>query len=90
MIIEAHGLFCSPCEWITYCIYLVNELDGADGAFNPDEIQGPPAMPPSWSLVDKVVCSQPARNLSRPDGLEDPDEDNQVCLSLFPFILFVL
>lgn len=51
--------------------------DGADGAFNPDEIQGPPARPPSWSLVDKVVCSQPARNLSRPDGLEDPDEDNQ-------------
>lgn len=51
--------------------------DGADGAFNPDEIQGPPARPPSWILVDKVVCSQPARNLSRPDGLEDPDEDNQ-------------
>ncbi|XP_069814842.1 tax1-binding protein 1 [Dendropsophus ebraccatus] len=51
--------------------------DGADGAFNPDEVQGPPARPPSWGLVDKVVCSQPARNLSRPDGLEDPDENNQ-------------
>ncbi|KAM3928523.1 tax1-binding protein 1 [Leptodactylus fuscus] len=51
--------------------------DGADGAFNPDEVQGPPARPPSWGLVNKVVCSQPARNLSRPDGLEDPDENNQ-------------
>ncbi|XP_044148736.1 tax1-binding protein 1 isoform X2 [Bufo gargarizans] len=51
--------------------------DGADGAFNPDEVQGPPARPPMWGLVDKVVCSQPARNLSRPDGLEDPDENNQ-------------
>ncbi|CAJ0966441.1 unnamed protein product [Ranitomeya imitator] len=51
--------------------------DGADGALNPDEVQGPPARPPSWSLIDKVVCSQPARNLSRPDGLEDPDDNNQ-------------
>ncbi|KAG8573076.1 hypothetical protein GDO81_012273 [Engystomops pustulosus] len=51
--------------------------DGADGAFNPDDVQGPPARPPSWTLIDKVVCSQPARNLSRPDGLEDPDENNQ-------------
>ncbi|XP_073534013.1 tax1-binding protein 1 isoform X2 [Phyllobates terribilis] len=51
--------------------------DGADGALNPDEVQGPPARPPSWNLIDKVVCSQPARNLSRPDGLEDPDENNQ-------------
>ncbi|KAM8967543.1 tax1-binding protein 1 isoform 2-T2 [Pelodytes ibericus] len=52
--------------------------DGADGALNPDEVQappvGPPARSPSWD--DKVVCSQPARNLSRPDGLEDPDENN--------------
>ncbi|KAM4029044.1 tax1-binding protein 1 [Anomaloglossus baeobatrachus] len=51
--------------------------DGADGALTPDEVQGPPARPPSWSLIDKVVCSQPSRNLSRPDGLEDPDENNQ-------------
>ncbi|KAM4704607.1 tax1-binding protein 1 [Rhinophrynus dorsalis] len=52
--------------------------DGADGAFNPDDIQGPPVRPPSWGLEDKVVCSQPARNLSRPDGLEDPDDNNAV------------
>ncbi|KAM4688370.1 tax1-binding protein 1 isoform 1-T1 [Discoglossus pictus] len=50
--------------------------DGADGAFNPDEIQGPPVRAPSWGMEDKVVCSQPARNLSRPDGLEDPDDNN--------------
>lgn len=51
--------------------------DGADGAFYPDEIQRPPVRAPSWGLEDTVVCSQPARNLSRPDGLEDP-EDSKV------------
>lgn len=49
--------------------------DGADGAFYPDEIQRPPVRVVSWE--DNVVCSQPARNLSRPDGLEDP-EDSRV------------
>ncbi|XP_055202893.1 tax1-binding protein 1 isoform X22 [Gorilla gorilla gorilla] len=51
--------------------------DGADGAFYPDEIQRPPVRVPSWGLEDNVVCSQPARNLSRPDGLED-SEDSKV------------
>ncbi|XP_018431772.1 PREDICTED: tax1-binding protein 1 isoform X2 [Nanorana parkeri] len=51
--------------------------DGADGAFNPDDVQGPPAQAPLWEYESKVVCSQPARNLSRPDGLEDPDDNNQ-------------
>ncbi|XP_054847060.1 tax1-binding protein 1 isoform X3 [Eublepharis macularius] len=50
--------------------------DGADGAFYPDEIQRPPVRAPSWELEDNVVCSQPARNLSRPDGLEDPEDSN--------------
>lgn len=48
--------------------------DGADGAFYPDEIQRPPVRVTSWGLEDNVVCSQPARNLSRPDGLEDPED----------------
>lgn len=30
---------------------------------------------PSWE--DNVVCSQPARNLSRPDGLEDPEDSRE-------------
>lgn len=50
--------------------------DGADGAFYPDDIQRPPVRAPSWGLEDNVVCSQPARNLSRPDGLEDPEDSN--------------
>ncbi|XP_037860706.2 tax1-binding protein 1 isoform X16 [Chlorocebus sabaeus] len=54
--------------------------DGADGAFYPDEIQRPPVRVPAWGLEDSVVCSQPARNLSRPDGLEDP-EDSKVILN---------
>nr|XP_038962974.1 tax1-binding protein 1 homolog isoform X7 [Rattus norvegicus] len=49
--------------------------DGADGAFYPDEIQRPPVRGPSWE--DNVVCSQPARNLSRPDGLEDPEDSRE-------------
>ncbi|XP_024418637.2 tax1-binding protein 1 isoform X2 [Desmodus rotundus] len=51
--------------------------DGADGAFYPDEIQRPPVRAPSWGLEDTVVCSQPARNLSRPDGLEDPEDSKE-------------
>lgn len=31
----------------------------------------------SWGLEDNVVCSQPARNLSRPDGLEDPEDSKE-------------
>ncbi|KAM8978426.1 tax1-binding protein 1 isoform X2 [Sarcophilus harrisii] len=51
--------------------------EGADGAFYPDEIQRPPPVRSFlWELEDNVVCSQPARNLSRPDGLEDPEESN--------------
>ncbi|XP_026697759.1 tax1-binding protein 1 isoform X2 [Athene cunicularia] len=50
--------------------------DGADGAFNPDDIQRPPVRTAFWELEDDVVCSQPSRNLSRPDGLEDPEDSN--------------
>ncbi|XP_066571749.1 tax1-binding protein 1 homolog B isoform X2 [Amia ocellicauda] len=46
--------------------------DGADGEFSSDKIHRPPVGPPSWD--SNVVCIQPARNLSRPDGLEDPEE----------------
>lgn len=49
--------------------------DGADGAFYPEEIQRPPVRVISWE--DNVVCSQPARNLSRPDGLEDPEDSRE-------------
>ncbi|KAL7976698.1 hypothetical protein Chor_008647, partial [Crotalus horridus] len=50
--------------------------DGADDAFYPDDIQRPPMRTASWDLEDNVVCSQPARNFSRPDDLEDL-EDNK-------------
>lgn len=56
--------------------YTAQEMrDGADGAFYPDEIQRPPVRVVSWE--DNVVCSQPARNLSRPDGLEDPEDSRE-------------
>ncbi|KAM9231982.1 tax1-binding protein 1 isoform 3-T4 [Leptosomus discolor] len=57
--------------------YAIQERrDGADGAFNPDEIQRPPVRMSFRELEDDVVCSQPSRNLSRPDGLEDPEDSN--------------
>ncbi|XP_068791336.1 tax1-binding protein 1 isoform X3 [Struthio camelus] len=57
--------------------YAIQERrDGADGALNPDEIQRPPIRTSFWELEDEVVCSQPSRNLSRPDGLEDPEDSN--------------
>ncbi|XP_009865362.1 PREDICTED: tax1-binding protein 1 isoform X2 [Apaloderma vittatum] len=57
--------------------YAIQERrDGADGAFTPDEIQRPPVRTSFWELEDDVVCSQPSRNLSRPDGLEDPEDSN--------------
>ncbi|XP_016411770.1 tax1-binding protein 1 homolog B isoform X4 [Sinocyclocheilus rhinocerous] len=47
--------------------------DGADGEFSDDQMPRlPPVGPPSWD--SNVVCIQPARNLSRPDGLEEPEE----------------
>ncbi|NWR98230.1 TAXB1 protein, partial [Motacilla alba] len=65
--------------------YAIQERrDGADGAFNPDEIQRPPVRSSFWEL-DDVVCSQPSRNLSRPDGLEDPEDSNASYL----FLLFI-
>uniref|UniRef100_A0A0B8RVZ3 Tax1-binding protein 1-like protein n=1 Tax=Philothamnus irregularis TaxID=1899461 RepID=A0A0B8RVZ3_9SAUR len=50
--------------------------DGADDAFYPDDIQRPPIRTASWDLEDNVVCSQPARNFSRPEGLEDLEDNN--------------
>ncbi|XP_072365500.1 tax1-binding protein 1 homolog B isoform X2 [Scyliorhinus torazame] len=47
---------------------------GRDGALYLDEIRRMPRGIPSWGLDSTVVCSQPSRNFSRPDGLEDPDE----------------
>ncbi|XP_048009634.1 tax1-binding protein 1 homolog B isoform X2 [Megalobrama amblycephala] len=47
--------------------------DGADGEFSDDQMPRlPPVGPPSWD--SNVVCIQPARNLSHPDGLEEPEE----------------
>uniref|UniRef100_A0A8C1WYJ3 Tax1 (human T-cell leukemia virus type I) binding protein 1b n=1 Tax=Cyprinus carpio TaxID=7962 RepID=A0A8C1WYJ3_CYPCA len=47
--------------------------DGADGEFSDDQMPRlPPVGPPSWD--SNVVCIQPSRNLSRPDGLEEPEE----------------
>ncbi|KAL2307512.1 hypothetical protein Nmel_000481 [Mimus melanotis] len=63
--------------------------DGADGAFNPDEIQRPPVRSSFWEL-DDVVCSQPSRNLSRPDGLEDPEDSNASYLFDYLFSLIHL
>ncbi|XP_023658318.2 tax1-binding protein 1 homolog B isoform X1 [Paramormyrops kingsleyae] len=49
--------------------------DGSDAELSLEQIPRlPPAGPPSWD--SDVVCIQPSPNPSRPDGLEDPDEQN--------------
>ncbi|XP_072532588.1 tax1-binding protein 1 homolog A [Salminus brasiliensis] len=48
--------------------------DGADGALSPEQTcRPPPVAPPLWA--GPVVCSQPSRSLSPPDGLENPPEE---------------
>ncbi|KAL6457374.1 hypothetical protein MHYP_G00343370 [Metynnis hypsauchen] len=48
--------------------------DGADGALSPEQTcRPPPVAPPPWA--GPVVCSQPSRSLSPPDGLENPAEE---------------
>ncbi|KPP75709.1 tax1-binding protein 1B-like [Scleropages formosus] len=51
----------------------IHTQDGADSEFLKDQVpRCPPMDSPSWDR--DVVCIQPSRNLSRPDGLEDPEE----------------
>ncbi|XP_061096305.1 tax1-binding protein 1 homolog B isoform X3 [Conger conger] len=46
--------------------------DGADAEFPSDQMPiRPPVGPPSWD--SNVVCIQPSRNPSPPDGLEEPE-----------------
>uniref|UniRef100_A0A8C9V915 Tax1 (human T-cell leukemia virus type I) binding protein 1b n=1 Tax=Scleropages formosus TaxID=113540 RepID=A0A8C9V915_SCLFO len=55
----------------------IHTQDGADSEFLKDQVpRCPPMDSPSWDR--DVVCIQPSRNLSRPDGLEDPEEQ-EVC-----------
>ncbi|XP_051949080.1 tax1-binding protein 1 homolog A-like [Xyrauchen texanus] len=49
-------------------------LDRADDALSPEQTcRLPPLAPPPWG--GPVVCSQPSRSLSPPDGLENPAEE---------------
>ncbi|XP_076865556.1 tax1-binding protein 1 homolog A isoform X2 [Brachyhypopomus gauderio] len=49
-------------------------VDGADGALSPQQTcRPPPLAPPLWA--GPVICSQPSRSLSPPDGLENPTEE---------------
>ncbi|XP_060777793.1 tax1-binding protein 1 homolog B isoform X3 [Neoarius graeffei] len=62
-----------PTELMFGNPYSSESRDSADGEFSDDQMPRlPPVGPPSWD--SNVVCSQPARNLSRPDGLEEPEE----------------
>ncbi|KAK2855043.1 hypothetical protein Q7C36_006912 [Tachysurus vachellii] len=62
-----------PSELMFGNPYSSESRDSADGEFSDDQMPRlPPVGPPS--LDSNVVCSQPARNLSRPDGLEEPEE----------------
>lgn len=49
-------------------------LDAAAATLYSDEIHKVSAGIHPWGSESAVVCSQPSRNFSRPDGLEDPEE----------------
>ncbi|KAJ8290681.1 hypothetical protein GJAV_G00016260 [Gymnothorax javanicus] len=54
-----------------------NPTEDADAEFSSDQMPIlPPVGPPSWD--SNVVCIQPSRNQSRPDGLEEPEEPSNV------------
>ncbi|XP_017327013.1 tax1-binding protein 1 homolog B isoform X3 [Ictalurus punctatus] len=66
-----------PTELMFGNPYSSESRDSADGEFSDDQMPRlPPVGPPSWD--SNVVCSQPARNLSRPDGLEEPEEQPNI------------
>lgn len=63
--------------------------DEGDEEFSDDQLlRLPPVGPPSWD--SNVVCIQPTRNHSRPDGHEESEEkqnNNNVSLSDSPFCI---
>uniref|UniRef100_A0A3P8SSY3 Tax1 (human T-cell leukemia virus type I) binding protein 1b n=1 Tax=Amphiprion percula TaxID=161767 RepID=A0A3P8SSY3_AMPPE len=61
------------------------KLEGADEEFSDDQpLRLPPVGPPSWD--SNVVCIQPTRNHSRPEGHDESEEkqNNNVSLSVRP------
>lgn len=54
--------------------YMISDTkDEADEEFSDDQLlRLPPVGPPSWD--SNVVCIQPSRNHSRPEGREEPEE----------------
>lgn len=64
--------------------------DETEEEFSDDQpLKLPPVGPPSWD--SNVVCIQPSRNLSRPEGHEEAEENNNVSFSSvlatpYPFV----
>ena len=56
-------------------------VDETEEEFSDDQpLRLPPVGPPSWD--SNVVCIQPTRNPSRPEGHEESEENNNVSLSV--------
>lgn len=62
--------FCEQC--LNYVS--VDELE--EELLDDQPLKLPPVGPPSWD--SNVVCIQPSRNLSRPEGHEEAEENNNV------------
>ena len=59
--------------------------DEADEEFSDDQLlRLPPVGPPSWD--SNVVCIQPTRNHSRPEGPEESEEKQNNNVSLTPML----
>ncbi|XP_047217968.1 tax1-binding protein 1 homolog B isoform X2 [Girardinichthys multiradiatus] len=57
--------------------YSISDSKDETEEFSDDQpLKLPPVGPPSWD--SNVVCIQPSRNLSRPEGHEEAEENNNV------------
>ncbi|XP_039660999.1 tax1-binding protein 1 homolog B isoform X2 [Perca fluviatilis] len=55
---------------------ITDSKDEGDEEFSNDQLLRPPVGPPSWD--SNVVCNQPTRNHSRPEGHEESEEKQNI------------
>lgn len=59
--------------------------DETEEEFSNEQLRLPPVGPPSWD--SNVVCIQPTRNPSRPEGHKESEENNNVSIQGYNLIL---
>uniref|UniRef100_A0A8C8A076 Tax1 (human T-cell leukemia virus type I) binding protein 1b n=1 Tax=Oryzias sinensis TaxID=183150 RepID=A0A8C8A076_9TELE len=63
---------------------ILDSKDETEEEFSNEQLRLPPVGPPSWD--SNVVCIQPTRNPSRPEGHKESEENNNVTETRSPFV----